>query len=673
MLVTHTPHNTTTDPWVGRIIDDRYRVVSPLGQGGMGVIYKVEHVRIGKIAAMKLLRHGLCNEPALLKRFRVEAEAISRLNHPNIVQVFDYGEINKQPYLVMEYLQGEDLGEIIKRDGPIPLKRLIPLLIQICDALTEAHELNIVHRDLKPENIQVSRTRAGLDHIKVLDFGLAKLLGEGTSNTDSAVGTLVGTPYYMAPEQIRGRPIDQRSDIYALGALTYRALTGKHAFTARTPVGVLTKHVTESLVPPSQSAPDLGISMGIDNVVARAMAKAPEDRFNTIAAMKAALLNAANRALSGEVVVATDPAREDTTPTGDGQLQRRRETDAQDDDDPNKRGITRVDSEEASATNSGIPKASGPVDVTPPRLTRADFAFERRLNRGRRVGIFLFVALLLASGGTATWWFYLRERPPKLPSTEIESNNTTATATPLAPGTTVRGKIGRRLSTSQSDLDWYILHVDESQAQALTLTISAIPNVDLVIELYDRLGGRLAMTDGTSIGGAERLFSWPVAPGTYYVLVREVVLRGHVPTENITDTYALNVTWRPLPPYWEREPNDSSRQANRIALDVATRGTLARPDDADTFRLDAPKGPIEGLVSGIPDVDIVVEVLVDGNDTPRTFDSGKKSEGERIFGLKTRGDKPLIVRIRRKFCDKVKSKEVPGQTKPYSIRFWTPR
>ena len=312
----------TPDPWLDRVVDDRFRVLERVGQGGMGVVYKVEHVRIGKVAAMKLLHRRLCGEPALLKRFRVEAEAISKLNHPNIVQVFDYGEVDEQPYLVMEYLHGEDLGSIVKRDGPLPLRRLIPLLIQVCDALTEAHELGIVHRDLKPENIQISRTRAGLDHAKVLDFGLAKVIGEGVSTNDSAAGNLVGTPYYMAPEQIRGHRIDHRCDIYALGALTYRVLTGNHAFTARTPVGVLTKHITEELVLPSRSAPDLGITSSIDHVVARAMAKAPDERFDSIDELKVALVEAANRSFSGEVEV--EPEEFSSEPNGNLlKLQRR--------------------------------------------------------------------------------------------------------------------------------------------------------------------------------------------------------------------------------------------------------------------------------------------------------------------------------------------------------------
>ncbi|PID38382.1 MAG: hypothetical protein CSB49_05910 [Proteobacteria bacterium] len=649
-------------------MDERYRVLERVGQGGMGVVYKVEHVRIGKVAAMKLLHRRLCGEPALLKRFRIEAEAISKLNHPNIVQVFDYGQVLEQPYLVMEYLHGEDLGTIVKRDGPLPLRRLVPLLIQVCDALTEAHELGIVHRDLKPENIQVSRTRAGLDHAKVLDFGLAKVLGEGVSTNDSTAGNLVGTPYYMAPEQIRGHPIDHRCDIYALGALTYRVLTGNHAFTARTPVGVLTKHITEVLVLPSRSAPNLGISSSIDQVVVRAMAKAPEQRYETIAQLKIALVEAANRSLSGEVDIAPEVFSSELS----GQmlkLQRRASDaslrDSSPDLDP---GAPLPPPPDGSA----LATPGSALEITPPRLTRADLHFDRKVYRGRRVGIALLVLVLLSAASAAGWWFYLRERPVEPPTIEIEPNNTTAQATQLVANKRVTGMLGKRLSKTASDMDWYTFRVEGETPRALTVTVSPIPNIDLVVELYDRLGGRLALADGTEKGGHERVFGWPVQPGTYYVLVREVVDQGSVPTENITDSYSITVSWAPLAANWEREPNDTDRQSNTLTLGSELRGTLGAPNDVDSYRLDVPTGKLEGLVSAIPKVDIVVEVLVDGADKPRRFDSGKVGGGERIFDIATNGKKPVIVRVRRKHTDKLKAIHVPGQKSPYTLRIWTP-
>src|SRR5262249_9530917 len=158
------------DPMVGRVISSRYRVLGVIGTGGMGTVYKVEHTAMGKIAALKMLHPTLSSDREIVKRFRREAEAISLLTHPSTVQAFDFGEADGCVYMVMELCRGEDLATILRRDGPIPFERAAPLLVQVCEALAEAHEKGIVHRDLKPENVIVSRGTAGRDLAKVLDF-----------------------------------------------------------------------------------------------------------------------------------------------------------------------------------------------------------------------------------------------------------------------------------------------------------------------------------------------------------------------------------------------------------------------------------------------------------------------------------------------------------------------
>jgi serine/threonine protein kinase len=204
------------DPLIGQVIDGRYKVLERLGAGGMGVVYKVEHQRMGKIAAMKVLHHDLEADAEIMKRFRREAEAVSKLTSPNTVQTFDFGTADGAMYLVMEYIRGDDLGTLVRRDGPLSFARAAPIFIQICDALAEAHELGIVHRDLKPENILVVRGRDGHDHAKVLDFGLAKLTQSSEASGVTGRNEIIGTPFYMSPEQIRGETLDSRSDIYSL-------------------------------------------------------------------------------------------------------------------------------------------------------------------------------------------------------------------------------------------------------------------------------------------------------------------------------------------------------------------------------------------------------------------------------------------------------------------------
>ncbi|MCA9645835.1 MAG: protein kinase, partial [Myxococcales bacterium] len=211
------------DPLLGMVIAERYRIVAPIGRGGMGVVYRVEHVRIGKLMALKLLTGELTSDSELVGRFKREALMVSKLSHPNTVQVFDFGTSDGLTYLAMEFLDGRDLGRLIEDSGCLDPVRVARLTIQICSSLAEAHGQGMIHRDLKPENIIVLQTREG-ELVKVLDFGLAKLRESSEMLEVTSRGAIVGTPYYMSPEQVRGEEVDQRSDIYSLGALMYKAL-----------------------------------------------------------------------------------------------------------------------------------------------------------------------------------------------------------------------------------------------------------------------------------------------------------------------------------------------------------------------------------------------------------------------------------------------------------------
>ncbi|HYQ16860.1 MAG TPA: serine/threonine-protein kinase, partial [Polyangiaceae bacterium] len=225
------------DPLIGVVVAERYRIKEPIGRGGMGVVYRVEHARIGKLMALKLLTGELTRDPQQVARFKREALMVSRLSHPNTVQVFDFGASDGLVYLAMEYLKGEDLGHLIRRVGPLSVARTLKIVIQICSSLSEAHAKGIVHRDLKPENIIVMQGSDDEDLIKVLDFGLAKLREGGELSEVTSRGAIVGTPYYMSPEQIRGDDVGPESDVYALGALTYACLTASVVFEAQTPMG----------------------------------------------------------------------------------------------------------------------------------------------------------------------------------------------------------------------------------------------------------------------------------------------------------------------------------------------------------------------------------------------------------------------------------------------------
>jgi serine/threonine protein kinase len=283
------------DPFIGReILGGEYLILEKIGTGGMGSVYKASQPAMKRMVAIKILHPKLANRKDLTSRFRREARAMSQLTHPNTVKVFVYGELEEDGslYIVMEMLEGKNLNQAVRKDGPIPLDRAIPILIQVCGALQEAHELGIVHRDLKPENIFLSKQGGIADFPKVLDFGLAKVT-ERQMQPGSIIltqeGMVFGTPEFMSPEQAQGKTLDARSDIYSLAVILYEVLTGKLPFSAKSPMEYIQKHVTEPIIPLSERVPERRFPKELDEVLARAMSKKPEQRYQTAAEFAEAL------------------------------------------------------------------------------------------------------------------------------------------------------------------------------------------------------------------------------------------------------------------------------------------------------------------------------------------------------------------------------------------------
>ena len=261
----------------GRVLGDRYRIISRLGQGGMGSVYLAEHVTLGKRMAVKVLRPEYSRDEELLDRFQHEARAASQIGQENIVEVFDFGHTPEgEAYFVMEALDGESLARVLHRDGPMPVARALPIFLQICRALGAAHQRGIVHRDLKPENVFVLRRTDGTDFVKVIDFGIAKGPGAPNAKRLTRAGSIIGTPEYMSPEQASATSIDQRSDVYAFGVLAYETLTGRLPFDGETPLATLMKHQSDAPLPPRQLRPELPPE--VEEVVLRALVKRPEGR-----------------------------------------------------------------------------------------------------------------------------------------------------------------------------------------------------------------------------------------------------------------------------------------------------------------------------------------------------------------------------------------------------------
>ena len=273
----------------GNVIAGRYRIVAPIGKGAMGAVYRAEHVEISKVVAVKLLHPELQANPENVARFHREAESASRLNHPNTVHVFDFGRTESGAFfIVMEYVDGVDLGLRIGKFGPMPFGRVAYLCAQVAASVADAHEAGIIHRDLKPENIVITQGRDG-ELAKVLDFGLAKLFETPPEVQVTTQGTIVGTPFYMSPEQIQGQELDGRSDVYAIGAIMYECVVGKPPFEAPTPVGILSKHLSQKAVLPSLRSP-LSVPIEADQIIVRCLEKNREDRYPSAEALRTALV-----------------------------------------------------------------------------------------------------------------------------------------------------------------------------------------------------------------------------------------------------------------------------------------------------------------------------------------------------------------------------------------------
>lgn len=271
------------DPLIGLVLDGRYEVEESLGEGGMGVVYRVRHQALQRHFALKVLRQELAREGELCARFIQEARTAATISHPNVVQITDYGNLpGGSPYFVMEFLSGQSLSRMIKMSGSIPAARAVRILTQIAAGLGAAHLAGIVHRDLKPDNIFVSQDANGQDIIKLLDFGVAKVAGSARM---TRTGMVFGSPHYMSPEQASGQPVDHRADIYALGIVMYELFTGRVPFEADTYMGVLTKHMfmaPEPFVDQLGNTKELG---GLEDVTLRCLAKKPEDRYPNVEAV----------------------------------------------------------------------------------------------------------------------------------------------------------------------------------------------------------------------------------------------------------------------------------------------------------------------------------------------------------------------------------------------------
>ncbi len=280
-----TAETATLDTLIGQVIDGKYRVLSRLGAGGMGAVFKGEHALMERFVALKVLHPHLVNNESLLKRFQHEARVASKLRHPNAIATYDFGMHQGSPYLVMEYVEGRSFKDLIADVGPLPFRRVREIFQEVCSALSQAHSLGIVHRDLKPDNIMLVPQPGGKESAVVLDFGIAKVLKERSGQQQTAMtqaGTFFGTPRYASPEQVLEKSVDKRSDVYSLGIILYEALSGDVPFNAPSIMEILIKHLNSEPVPLRTFKPGLRIPVKLDEVVMKCLRKNPDERFASV-------------------------------------------------------------------------------------------------------------------------------------------------------------------------------------------------------------------------------------------------------------------------------------------------------------------------------------------------------------------------------------------------------
>jgi eukaryotic-like serine/threonine-protein kinase len=348
---------TTFDTLINTLFDGRYRIVRKLGSGGMADVYLAEDEELGRRIAIKILNDRHANDESFVERFRREAKNAAGLSHPNIVAIYDRGEAEGTYYIAMEYLDGRSLKELVVARGPLPIGDAIDATRQVLAALRFAHRKGVVHRDIKPHNVMADAD----GRLKVTDFGIARA---GVSQMTEA-GSIIGTAQYLSPEQARGSPVDQRSDLYSVGIVLYEMLTGKTPFTGETPVEIAMKHLSDPPRPPSLERPD--ISPDLDMVVLRALAKHPEDRFQTAEEM-------------------------------DGELERVGQG----------LGVTAATADAATMVLSGADAA--PTSIIPPRrpptATRPSYRYAEPPPRRRAIWPWLLALFLVVLAGVAGWYAY---------------------------------------------------------------------------------------------------------------------------------------------------------------------------------------------------------------------------------------------------------------------------
>lgn len=551
--------------YVGKLIDDRYLVQALIGHGGMGAVFRCEQIHLKKIMAIKLLHENLVSKKQLIARFTREARAISRLSSPHTVMVYDFGRFSELFYLVMELIEGEPLDMMLDREGPLQADRAARIVLQMCDSLAEAHRHGIIHRDLKPENVMLLSHGAHPDFVKILDFGLAKVQGVDDPYTIHSQRDIFGTPFYMSPEQIRAGDIDGRADVYAVGALMFRMLTGHHVFAQKNTFDILKAHLMEAPPRMNDLVPEQRIPEVLEAIVAKALQKDPNLRFSSMDELADALVAAVKGNFRETALSALPASSVDRRGAAQGMI-----------------AAPAAPPAVAAALPAPAPPLPEPVVVLPTRSTDI-YEAEQILataprKQQRKAWLFFSMVVGLAVVFGAAVWLSGGPSPR-----EAEPNDDVAHANQLGPGDQVRGVIGRRRSAQAADQDCFVLPRVAAD-QELAVLVAGVPNMDLQLSLHKDADKALLTMSHRGKGQGELLRLPDPALDARVVCVTETLSSGQVPGESLSDQYTLTATTRPRSPHSEREPNDE-QPGNDIQLGIAWTAALDGPTDRDVFAL----------------------------------------------------------------------------------------
>ena len=441
--------SAASDPLIGRMINDRFKIISLIARGGMGKVYRAEQAPLGRLCAVKVLNPNYAGDqdPEFHKRFFLEASIASKLTHPNTVTIFDYGRTDDDVYyMAMEFLDGVTLHRAIRTTTHLSEERTIHIAMQMCRALREAHTLGVIHRDLKPANIFLVEHGDESDFVKVLDFGLVKELKELLPEDQlTQTGLFMGSPKYMSPEQIQGERVDPRTDIYALGIIMYEMLTGKVPFDRPNSVNILMAHVNEAVPPMRATFPNVLVSAPMEDAVMRCIRKNPDERFTTmdevLAALKAVVGSShpsaygtgQNLAMSSgqyaQMPVPMD-SRSSMSPggtTGSGSIH----PNATGSIHPNATGSIRPHSQPSGSTG---PIGPSFTSLAPPS-GEGDLPFALQPERRRARTLTAFLLVLVAGLGSALAFMVLTEKTEPIVEAKAPPSASEALASPPIPGT----------------------------------------------------------------------------------------------------------------------------------------------------------------------------------------------------------------------------------------------